>query len=807
MYSRTTIPAPADLDAANRNDEPSAVEPALAEIAAIGSTFRRRRDVIAAVTVLAGGLAAAGLAGMHALEWLSLPQALIGVGLVLAAMGGVWLWVAYRPVPEALDPHDITLNRLVSRLESGLESIKDMQWELREGEARYRDLLDFQGDVILRRTAQGEVTFVNDAFCHVFGLDRVEVLGSRFRPAVLQGATAEELALPSPDVPRRYEQQIETGEDQRWFVWEEYAIADEAGEIREYQCIGRDVTQQRDVEATLQEARDEAEAASRAKSRFLASMSHEIRTPMNGILGMTGLLVDTELSPEQATYARAINTSAKTLLSLIDEILDFSKIEAGKMELSAAPFDLAETVQGVVELLAPRAHDKGLNVGWFLDPALPVTVVGDEIRIRQILMNLLGNAVKFTEQGGISLDIVPVTVAAAGTISIRFSVSDTGVGIEGQALETVFSEFEQADSTRARRHGGTGLGLAISKRLVEKMDGAMSVESTPGDGSTFTFTVPFGVENPAHTLRDHWPGPLRPRAVLMVAPEIEADAIGKLLTSAGCTFCHAGVAQAVIELWSAADAGSPFDTVIVDIDALDATKDLLQQARTALGEERALTSVVIIDPSQRGEVATLRDQGIDAYLVRPVRPASLFAQLHGPASDAAETDLDAPPVLTSIPGCGGIAAQADNRRRVLLAEDNDINALLARKMLERAGCEVVHARNGQEAAAAARVALDEEEMPFALILMDIHMPEMDGVESAQAIRALYTDEDRTDCRQPPIVALTANAFPEDREQYLEAGLDDYLAKPFEKEDLEALLAKWTEEPIGKVKAASGAFCA
>ncbi len=806
MHSRTAIPAPADLQAANRNDKPCAVEPALAEIAAVGSSFRKRRNMLCAAALLAGGLAAAGLAGAHSLGWLSFDAVLIGAGLVPAAIGGAWLWAVSRPVPHELDPRDITLNRLVARLENGLESLNDLQWELREGEARYRDLLDFQGDVILRRNAAGELTFVNDSFCQLLGLDRGEALGSRFTPVVLQGAVAEDLDRPRPDAPCRYEQQIETEGGPRWFVWEEYAIAGETGDVREYQCIGRDVTRQRDVETTLQEARDEAETANRAKSRFLASMSHEIRTPMNGILGMTGLLMDTELSPEQTTYARAINTSAKTLLSLIDEILDFSKIEAGKMELSEAPFDLAETVQGVVELLAPRAHDKGLKVGWYLDPALPVTVAGDEIRIRQILMNLLGNAVKFTGQGGITLDVVPVTTAGAGRISVRFSVSDTGMGIEDAALETVFSEFEQADATRARRHGGTGLGLAISKRLVEKMDGSMSVESTPGEGSTFSFTVPFNVDPLVTTLRDRWPMPPGACTILLVAPEIEAAAIGRLLTAAGCTVGRATAEAAAVELWSAADAGAPFDTVIMDLDALESATTLLEQARTALGEDRDLTSIVVIDPSQRGEVSALKDRGLDAYLVRPVRPASLFAQLHGAASAASVSGTRQPPVLTAVGGSDLAPGQTETRRRVLLAEDNDINALLARKLLERTGCEVFHARNGQEAATAAAIALDDGGEPFALILMDIHMPEMDGVEATRAIRALYADSDQAAAR-PPIVALTANAFPEDREQYLDAGLDDYLAKPFEKEDLEALLAKWTEEPIGKVKVASGAFCA
>jgi PAS domain S-box-containing protein len=680
-----------------------------------------------------------------------------------------------------------------------------LQWQLRESEARARDMLDYQGNVILRRDAHGHVTFVNDAFCQTFGTERAAAVGGRFEPAILAGADADALPAPQPGAPRRYEQQIDTAAGPRWFVMEEYAVAGEDGEVREYQCIGRDVTQQRTVEATLQDARDEAETANRAKGRFLAAMSHEIRTPMNGILGMTGLLMDTELSPEQATYARAINTSAKTLLSLIDEILDFSKIEAGKMELNSSPFDLADAVQGVVELLAPRAYDKGLTVGWYLEPSLPRTVNGDEIRIRQILMNLLGNAIKFTDSGGVSLEVTLRESGNDAVADIQFAVRDTGIGIDAEALETIFSEFEQADRTRARRHGGTGLGLAISRKLVGKMNGEMTVESTPKQGSTFAFTIPFACDPLAPQLRDGWPVPREARKVLLCAPGMEADAVARLLEAAGCGVMRCDPAQGAVEIWSAAEAGEPFDTLIMDVGAYTKAESLPRQAREALGSERALTAIVTLDPSQRGEIAGLKAHGFDAYFIRPIRPASLFAQLHGPALPQRTNALSA----SQTPHGAAEDAQAQGRdrtRRVLLAEDNDINALLARKMLEKLHCDVEHARNGLEAVDAAADAI-RGQTPFDLVLMDIHMPEMDGVEAARSIRMLHAGQAGAVVRRPPIIALTANAFPEDREQYLEAGMDDYLAKPFEREDLEALFSKWTEEPIGKIKAANGAHCA
>ena len=291
------------------------------------------------------------------------------------------------------------------RLERGLEALKDIQWEVRENEARYRDLLDNQADLILRRDAQGCLTFVNQAFCRVFGVDRNSVLGRPFAPRVLDGDNATPLAPGGALRQQRYAQEIETARGPRWFEWEEHAVQGHEPAACEVQCLGRDITERRSSEADLKEARKQAEAANRAKSRFLAAMSHEIRTPMNGILGMTSLLGDTELTPEQRTYAHAIQRSARTLLSLIDEILDFSKIEADKLQLNSVPLAIDECVQGVVELLAPKAYEKGIEIAWAVDPSVPRQLMGDEVRVRQIVTNLVGNAIKFTDSGGVLVTV------------------------------------------------------------------------------------------------------------------------------------------------------------------------------------------------------------------------------------------------------------------------------------------------------------------------------------------------------------------------------------------------------------------
>lgn len=800
-----------DLKSANTNDAPlpgrRALEPGK------DHARRSRIEAMLAPGILGtSGLIIAGLAFAGDAHWFGAQTASLLAALALVA-ASVALLFSRRSLRQK-DVQGSIIQHLAGRLEGGIESLRDLHWELRESETRYRDLLDHQGDIIIRRDDARRLTFVNDAFCRTFGMNQQDIIGRTFEPNVIEGMSEEDvLALPVKDTPRRFEQSIETIGGPRWIAWEEFPVRDEKHRIKEVQSVGRDITEHRDAESVLQEARVDAESANRSKSRFLAAMSHEIRTPMNGILGMTGLLVDTELTAEQGTYARAINTSAKTLLSLIDEILDFSKIEAGKLELRPSPFALADAVQGVVELLAPRAYDKGLQIGWYADPDLPVSIVGDEIRIRQILMNLVSNAIKFTDKGGVTLEVVAEKDVSKtdGMVPVSFTVRDTGVGLEPEALETIFGEFEQADSGPARRHGGTGLGLAISRRLVEMMDGEIKVASDVGRGSVFTVMVPFSAAHDETTLREEW-RPARGRKILLIGDgEFEANAVESLLVSSGCEVIRSKPAEAVVEIWSAADRGAPFDSVIADAIELENSSNILAQARDARGDAGDVKTIVMIDPHQRGEISKLKEIGFDAYLVRPARPASLFAQLRSD-EDMVSAKSGSMDVLKEAKDNATSHSRETSPRRVLLAEDNDINALLARKMLERVNCEVVHARNGEEATRAAKAAFSSADGRFDLILMDIHMPEMDGLEATRIILELYKGAPADNSGRPPIIALTANAFPEDRERYLDAGLDDYLAKPFEREDLDVLLEKWTIEPVGQVKngahaSGGGASCA
>lgn len=670
------------------------------------------------------------------------------------------------------------------RLERKLEELKDLQWQIRENEARYRDLLDNQADVILRRDAEWRLTFVNQAFCRVFGRERAAVLGQPFRPRVFAGDEACPLAPGAAIRHQRYVQEIETAAGPRWFEWEEHAVPASEGAMAEVQSLGRDITEERRVQAQLTDARRQAEAANRAKSRFLAAMSHEIRTPMNGILGMTGLLGETELSAEQQTYAQAIDRSARTLLSLIDEILDFSKIEADKLVLKSEQLSIEDSVQGVVELLAPKAYEKGIDIAWAVDPAVPRVLLGDEVRLRQIVTNLVGNAIKFTDAGG-----VLVTVGRlAGTgkpltgdeMAVAITVEDSGIGIAPDALPFLFHEFEQAEAAVRRRLGGTGLGLAISRRLAQAMAGDIFVASEPGKGSTFTAVVRLKRDRSQAMPPAPAMPPVGRHVMLALDRPIERRALGLALEGAGVPVEDGSLAGAGRLIDAAAAAGEPFTTILVDgsSDREEAARLIVRAREAAPGGN--VQGIVVLDTSAKAAFPELQSAGFDAYLVRPVRPQSLLACIETGFAETRE------PVAVAAPQRDR-PSRAAEAISVLLVEDNDINALLARRLLEKAGCEVREYVNGREAVEAFRRILAGSDAPVDLVLMDLHMPVLDGLEAARAIRQLYASRA---LKCPPIVAVTANAFDEDRRQCLDAGMDDYLTKPFDREDVSRLLDRW-----------------
>ena len=675
------------------------------------------------------------------------------------------------------------------RLERRLEALKDIQWELRENETRYRDLLDNQADVIMRRDAGGRLTFVNQAFCRHFGLERSTVLGRGFDPVVLAGEKPEPLGPGSALHRQRYMQQIETAGGPRWFEWEEHAVPVGDGAIPEVQCHGRDITERLRAEADLKEARKQAEAANRAKSRFLAAMSHEIRTPMNGILGMTSLLRDTELTPEQQTYTHAIGRSARTLLALIDEILDFSKIEADKLKLATGPLGIDECVQGVVELLAPKAYEKGIDLAWAIDPSLPKVLLGDEVRIRQIVTNLVGNAIKFTDSGGVLVTVRHTgrRLADAGEVEVAIAVDDTGMGIAPEGLSSLFNEFEQTEEAVRRRQGGTGLGLAISRRLTRAMGGDIVVSSTTGSGSTFTATLRLKRTSDPNHVEEHGDAAAMPAQHVLLALDrrIESHALRLTLEGAGIPLEEAPTADVPSMIAAAARAGEPFTKLIVDGRmGRESAAQLLAAARAA--EPRGVQGVVVLERSAKADFGPFRASGFDTYLVRPVRPRSVLTHL-GANPEPPEPLQTAPEAERQL--------TFRTAPSVLLVEDNDINALLARRMLEKAGCAVHHCVNGREAVDAFERVLTGQCRAYDLVLMDAHMPVLDGLEATRAIKGMYARRTGGTREPPPIIAVTANAFEEDRRRCLAAGMDDYLAKPFDRDELNRLLEAWCRDLI------------
>jgi len=652
--------------------------------------------------------------------------------------------------------------RQIRELQVEVDELADRNWELREAEERARGLIEAQGDLIVRRDSAGRITYVNDAFCKLAGKGRPSLIGQAIDLPVAEQGEIAVLA----DGTRVHDQKIGGESGARWIAWREVVVRTDDG--NEVQAVGRDVTMRVEAERALHATRDQAEAANRAKSRFLAMVSHEIRTPLNGMLGMADLLLDTPLTAEQITYAKAAKTSGETLLSLIEEILDFSKIEAGKLDLEARPFALSALVEEAVELLAPRAQAKGIEIASFVDERLPAHLVGDAPRLRQVLLNLAGNAIKFTEKGGVAVVVEPGDHAG----EVRFQVRDTGIGLAPDDQARIFREFEQADSSPTRKFGGTGLGLAISRRIVERMDGRIGVDSAPGRGATFTATLPLmpapGEKNHPFIAPD-----LSDAAVMIVASaEIEGALLARRLGRWGARTCAAFDENVALALLPERQ----WDALIVDFPLAKA-----MMAQGDLTKIDVAKRIVLIRPTDRHELLALKAAGFNGYLIKPVRAASLAARL------AAETDLEqavAEATDEAVTAANGVGS-ASKRLSILVAEDNEINALLARSLLTRLGHRPIVAVNGADAVESWQAAR-EAGSPYDLVLMDLQMPVMDGFDAVRRIRALEAEPEFGE--QPtPVIALTANAYAEDRDAALAAGMNGLLVKPLDRERLRETL--------------------
>ena len=637
---------------------------------------------------------------------------------------------------------------------------------LREREEGLRLILESAKDyAIYTLDPDGRITTWNAGAARIQGFTAEEVLGEHFS----RFYTEQDVALGLPE--QLFEEAVYAGrsETQGWRVrkdgslfWADVtltALREESGLLKGFVKIARDITGRKQAEETLKRAKAAAEAANRAKSMFVAHMSHEIRTPLNAIIGMTSLLLDTPLSVEQRGGVETIRASGEALLAIINDILDFSKIEAGKLALDAQPFDLRRCIEETLDLFAARAAKKGVELAYLFDDGTPTHIEGDVTRVRQVLVNLVSNAVKFTERGEV---VIAVRGQREGdVVRCRFAVRDTGIGIPKERRGRLFKAFSQLDPTNTRKYGGTGLGLAISKRLVEAMGGTIWVESDAEAGATFCFTLPAqavpGAEAP--------PAPvLAGRRALVVDDSAAArEMLARWLRAWGM---HAVTAASGEEALARCAEEGPFEVALVDAqmpemdgsppadrlcDAFDATPIILLTTLSTLG--------------------TMKRDGTPcrhASLAKPVKRQQLHDALVGVFAPGS---AGVPPSLRS-PLLEGRKLAERHPLRILLAEDNLINQQVALQLLEHLGYRVDAVANGLEVIEAL------ERQSYDVVLMDVQMPEMDGLEAARRIRRTFAED-----RQPYIVALTANAMREDRERCLAAGMDAYLSKPMRVPDL------------------------
>ncbi|HET9864577.1 MAG TPA: ATP-binding protein [Steroidobacteraceae bacterium] len=674
---------------------------------------------------------------------------------------GRWVWLDTHGSVTSRDANGRALR--MTGTHANITDRKQIERALSNTLRVMRTLLETLPLPVVIRDVECRVTMVNAAWEQMIGIPRQDIIGKPLESITGRPRTAGQRESDAEVFRTHRAQRFETvvhaknGTPYDVIVAKTPLLAED-GSMTGIASVVTDISEQKRTAAVLERARLSAEAAVQAKSRFLANMSHELRTPLNGVVGMASLLENTALDARQRRFVRTLRSSAESLITLINDVLDLSKAEAGKLELTHAPFELRREIEQVVGLFSGRAHDKGIEIAAHIGRDVPATVHGDAFRLRQVLANLVNNAVKFTESGAV---LLAVTVARepSETLQLEFSVTDTGPGIAPEVQARIFEAFEQADGSVTRKFGGTGLGLAISRQLVELMHGRLALSSEPGRGSRFSFEIPAGVPR----VDGEPPAP---------SPEVGTLVIGlnPVIRSAVCDTISADSAHVISvdsplgAIEALQDFGPQVTRIRVVLDANAAAK--VDSAVASLGAAvgpRELEVITLMPP----DADTTPPPGVTRSLIKPLCTLDLGAA--GQPVDPAQSMS-----VRALPMSG-------SRGRALIVEDNAVNQEMARAMLDMLGFEVITAENGEEGVRAAAAHPE-----LVIILMDCQMPVMDGLAAARAIRAAEPPG-----RHVPIVALTGNALPGDREACVAAGMDDYLAKPFSLSALRAMLDRWT----------------